>query len=298
VIHEWAHVQRHDDVANCVQAFVRVIAGWHPAIWWVDRRLRAEREAACDEAAVQVTGSSKAYAACLARLAELKFEAQALPVPGALSASNLRRRVTHVLRRQGFASLGRDRAAVAATLGGVLACTLALSTHRIGVRPGSNGGQTVVEPGSDGGQTRLEPAFDDGRAGVGLQARLDPVSTRGVAARARQRVAPKPAVGIRSGVTGLTLPASRGLAAPAPSDGPADAEATAVDSGQTADAAASEPSTAMPHMEETSPRQPAPATPWGAASDAGTAIGHGSQKAAVTTAGFFTKLGKKIAASF
>jgi hypothetical protein len=39
-------------------------------------------------------------------------------------------------------------------------------------------------------------------------------------------------------------------------------------------------------------------TPWGAAADAGVAIGRGSQKAAVSTAGFFSRFGKKIASSF
>ena len=34
VIHEWAHVQRRDDVANLVQLMARVAAGWHPAVRW------------------------------------------------------------------------------------------------------------------------------------------------------------------------------------------------------------------------------------------------------------------------
>jgi hypothetical protein len=41
-----------------------------------------------------------------------------------------------------------------------------------------------------------------------------------------------------------------------------------------------------------------PATPWSAAADAGVSVGRASQKAAVATAGFFTRLGRKIAGSF
>jgi hypothetical protein len=40
-----------------------------------------------------------------------------------------------------------------------------------------------------------------------------------------------------------------------------------------------------------------PSSPWEAAADAGTAIGRGSKKAGLATAGFFTRLGKGIAAS-
>jgi len=44
--------------------------------------------------------------------------------------------------------------------------------------------------------------------------------------------------------------------------------------------------------------KPNDATPWGAAADTGVAVGRASQKAAVATAGFFSRLGKKIAGSF
>jgi hypothetical protein len=47
-------------------------------------------------------------------------------------------------------------------------------------------------------------------------------------------------------------------------------------------------------------RQPrtAVATSWGAVANSGVAIGRGSQNAAVATAGFFNRLGKRIAGSF
>ena len=59
VAHEWAHVQRRDDLANLLQLLVRTIVGWHPAVWWIDCRLRLEREVACDDTAVMITGSPK-----------------------------------------------------------------------------------------------------------------------------------------------------------------------------------------------------------------------------------------------
>jgi hypothetical protein len=41
-----------------------------------------------------------------------------------------------------------------------------------------------------------------------------------------------------------------------------------------------------------------PATPWDAATDAGMAVGRGSQRAAVATAGFFSRVGRKLAGTF
>ncbi len=48
----------------------------------------------------------------------------------------------------------------------------------------------------------------------------------------------------------------------------------------------------------TTPNNSEPPTLWGAAADGGTAVGRSSQKAAVATAGFFTRVGKRIAGSF
>jgi D-alanyl-D-alanine endopeptidase (penicillin-binding protein 7) len=59
LVHEWAHVQRRDDLVNLVQIAIRTLAGWHPAVWWIDRRLQAEREVACDETTVAITGAPK-----------------------------------------------------------------------------------------------------------------------------------------------------------------------------------------------------------------------------------------------
>src|ERR1043166_3164654 len=58
VIHEWAHVQRRDDLGQAAQVFVHAIAGWHPAIIWIGRHLHAEREVACDQIAVDVSRSA------------------------------------------------------------------------------------------------------------------------------------------------------------------------------------------------------------------------------------------------
>src|SRR5689334_17476964 len=57
LLHEWAHVQRRDDLALLLQLFIRIVVGWHPAVWWIERRLHREREIACDEIVLAVAGS-------------------------------------------------------------------------------------------------------------------------------------------------------------------------------------------------------------------------------------------------
>ena len=49
VLHEYGHVQRRDDWTMLAQASIETLLGWHPAIWWIGRSLRLEREVACDD---------------------------------------------------------------------------------------------------------------------------------------------------------------------------------------------------------------------------------------------------------
>jgi beta-lactamase regulating signal transducer with metallopeptidase domain len=70
LLHECAHLERRDDWTNLVQKIVRAIFFFHPAIWWIEKRLSLEREMACDDLVLAATANSRAYAQCLLALAE------------------------------------------------------------------------------------------------------------------------------------------------------------------------------------------------------------------------------------
>src|SRR5262249_12498462 len=68
--HELAHVRRWDDWVNLVQHLVQAAFFFHPAIWWVSKRLVFEREIACDDWVLQRGTRPRAYALLLAELAK------------------------------------------------------------------------------------------------------------------------------------------------------------------------------------------------------------------------------------
>ena len=72
IAHELAHIRRYDAFINLFQVAVETLLFYHPAVWWLGRRLRSEREHCCDDAAVAVCGSPVTYARALALLAEMK----------------------------------------------------------------------------------------------------------------------------------------------------------------------------------------------------------------------------------
>jgi hypothetical protein len=66
-LHELAHLRRRDDWGNLCQRVIEAMLFFHPAVRWIGKRLRLERELGGDDWAVAVSGSARHYAACLAR---------------------------------------------------------------------------------------------------------------------------------------------------------------------------------------------------------------------------------------
>jgi len=75
LLHELAHLRRRDDWTNLVQKILGAVLFFHPAVWWIEKKLALEREMACDDmvlAQARAT-SPRAYAECLVALAEKSF---------------------------------------------------------------------------------------------------------------------------------------------------------------------------------------------------------------------------------
>src|SRR5215472_2324478 len=74
LVHELAHLRRWDDWTNLAQQVIKAVFFFHPAVWWVDKKVALERESACDDVVLAEAASSpRAYAECLTRLAERSF---------------------------------------------------------------------------------------------------------------------------------------------------------------------------------------------------------------------------------
>lgn len=93
--HELAHVRRHDYLVNVLQTGVETLLFYHPAVWWVSRQIRAEREHVCDDMAVRVTGDVMTYARALTRIERLRTTASRLAM--AADGGSLRFRVSRLV---------------------------------------------------------------------------------------------------------------------------------------------------------------------------------------------------------
>ena len=70
--HELAHVRRYDYLVNLLQSAIETLLFYHPAVWWVSRHVRDEREHCCDDLAVAACGDAHCYATALLGMERLR----------------------------------------------------------------------------------------------------------------------------------------------------------------------------------------------------------------------------------
>lgn len=99
LLHELAHIRRADYFWNLVQVMVETLFFFHPAVWWISRRVREERELCCDDMAVSRSASPTVYAGALLHLEEARREQLhlAMAFDGHQSRASLRARILRIL---------------------------------------------------------------------------------------------------------------------------------------------------------------------------------------------------------
>lgn len=95
--HELAHVRRWDYLANLLQSAVEALLFFHPIVWWLSSRLRAERELVADEISAQALGDSRRLALALHALSELDHTPMTPPLAPAARGGDLLHRIERLL---------------------------------------------------------------------------------------------------------------------------------------------------------------------------------------------------------
>lgn len=141
--HELAHIRRYDYLANVLQSVVETLWFYHPAVWWLSDRIRAERENCCDDIAVSVVGNHLLYAQALVDMAKLRNRQRELAM--AASGGDLRSRIQRVM---GVSADGPSRPAswwtVAALLTTLVLGMSTLPAHPTGRASRFDGSRTTV----------------------------------------------------------------------------------------------------------------------------------------------------------
>jgi len=94
--HELAHIKRHDYLVNLGQNLVETLFFYHPAVWWISRRIRVERERIADDFAARILGEPRRLALALSELEKLQFSTHHLAQ--AANGGDLMSRIKRLIR--------------------------------------------------------------------------------------------------------------------------------------------------------------------------------------------------------
>src|SRR5580700_6900946 len=119
IAHELAHIQRFDPFVNVFQVCVETLLFYHPAIWWLNKKIRAEREHCCDDMAVALCGNAVEYARALTLMEEWRS------APVFAMAANRGPLTERVVRVLGLKTLGAGMRGIGLT-GSILCLAAAL----------------------------------------------------------------------------------------------------------------------------------------------------------------------------
>ena len=100
ILHELAHIRRHDYLVNFMQTIVALLLFFHPAVQWISKQMRNEREYCSDDIAVQHCGDAIAYAHTLADTATICSKHRHHTIPNmamAASGGDLKQRVIRLV---------------------------------------------------------------------------------------------------------------------------------------------------------------------------------------------------------
>ncbi|MDF2189900.1 M56 family metallopeptidase [Paraflavitalea sp. CAU 1676] len=109
LLHELAHIRRHDYLFNWVQHLAETVFFFNPGLLWVSALLREEREHCCDDIALSYTGNRKQFIQALINFKEQVSQqgAYVMAFPG--KKSQLLQRVTRIVHNRNNAFNGIEK---------------------------------------------------------------------------------------------------------------------------------------------------------------------------------------------
>jgi beta-lactamase regulating signal transducer with metallopeptidase domain len=152
IAHELAHIRRLDAFFNLFQVAAETLLFYHPAVWWLSKRIRAERENCCDDVALTVCGNPAEYARALALMEEWRV------APSFAMAANRGPLASRVARLLGLSEKGSSLRNAGVVLGVIcLAAALLAGNALFGL---------VRSASAHSFHARQSGASSDTRAGV------------------------------------------------------------------------------------------------------------------------------------
>lgn len=143
LLHELAHIKRHDYLANILQTIVETILFFNPFTWLISANIRREREHCCDDLVLDHTSEPLHYATALAALAATTARPPALTVAASGSPNHLFHRIKRIMEMKKH-PFNYSRVAAAILMIAGITCSLAWLAPKFGESRKGNGKVTTT----------------------------------------------------------------------------------------------------------------------------------------------------------
>jgi tetratricopeptide (TPR) repeat protein/Zn-dependent protease with chaperone function len=186
--HEVAHVRRHDNLVAAIAHAIVSVFWFHPLVWWIERRMLAERETACDELVLARGSRAEDYVAGILKSCRMSF-AGASGYAG-VTGSNLENRMEFIMS----VDLNRRSSRAARALLGIFFAAVVVLPVAGGYLYAQQK-SPVAQPGAadsryqDGVGLLREKKYDEAERAFHDAYQMDPANARGLVGQAEVKMA-------------------------------------------------------------------------------------------------------------
>lgn len=125
LLHELAHIKRHDYLLNIIQRVMEIVLFFNPISWMLAREIKAEREFSCDDLVLQHTEKPLIYARALAVMEEHRMTMTSLAM--AASGNKKYELLTRIQKITNMKTQNHNQRPRLLALAGILAIGLSLA---------------------------------------------------------------------------------------------------------------------------------------------------------------------------
>jgi bla regulator protein BlaR1 len=128
ICHELAHIKRRDYLVNLIQSFVEIVFFFNPAVLWLSKLIRTERENCCDDLAIASVDDKRNYVKALISCQEFQLNAPELAMAINGRKNHLLQRVSRMLFNTKSTLNKMEKTILTIALVSVLICSAAFKS--------------------------------------------------------------------------------------------------------------------------------------------------------------------------
>ncbi|MBO9614860.1 MAG: peptidase M56 BlaR1 [Dyadobacter sp.] len=130
LLHELAHIRRRDYLINLVQIFCENVFFFNPAVWWISRLIREEREHCCDDLAISVMQNKTSFIHALVSFQEYNQSRPAFEMAFSKKRNHLLDRIKRIINNNNKSLDAMEKLFVTFSLAAAIALSAATAPEK------------------------------------------------------------------------------------------------------------------------------------------------------------------------